>query len=379
MPMKIPFHRVENDPRELAAMARVVRSGLTGGGGKVSRRVEERIRKWTGGARVLLTPSGSAALEMAFLLLDLRPGDEVILPAFAFVSDANGIIRAGGRPVFAEIDEDTLNISPEDVRRRLGRRTRAILPVHYGGIPCRMEALREIARKRKVAIVEDAAHSFGGTWRGRPLGGIGEMGVFSFHQTKNLSCGEGGALAIRSKRLARRGEIIQEKGTDRHRFLRGKVNRYVWKDIGSSYLLSDILSALLEVQIQKGEEFMAARRRWWEMYLEGLAPLAERGKITLPPPLEEARSACHLFHLRVRPARDRDRVLRSLHRAGVEATFHFVPLHTSPFGRKVLGGRPGDLPVTERAARSLVRLPLHPFLREGEVRTVIQAVKKAVG
>lgn len=377
--MGIPFHKIEHGERELEAVARVLRSGSTAGGGKVSRRVEEEIRRWTGGARVLLAPSGTAALEMAFLLLKLRPGDEVILPSFAFVSDANAILRAGGRPVFADVDETTLNLSPEDVRRRMGRRTRAILLVHYGGAPCLMKEFLLLRRERGVAIVEDAAHAYGGTWRGRPLGGIGDLGVFSFHQTKNLSCGEGGAISVRQAGFVRRAEVIQEKGTDRSRYLRGEVPRYVWRDIGSSYLLSDILAAVLEVQLDGARAVQERRRRLWEIYREGLEPLAEEGRLRLPPPLGEDRASCHLFWMQVRPARQREGVIKKLRRAGVEATFHFVPLHSSPQGRKLLRSGTGDLPVTERAARSLVRLPLHALLKEKEVVSVVRAVKKVMG
>ena len=328
---------------------------------------------------MLLTPSGSSALEMAFQALRLRPGDEVILPSFSFVSSANAILRAGGRPVFAEVEEESLNLSPDDVRRRLSARTRAVLPVHYGGRPCRMDEFLAMGRQRGVAIVEDAAHAYGGQWRGKPLGGIGDLGVYSFHETKSFSCGEGGALTIRSKRLVQRAEVIQEKGTDRTKFLRGEVSQYVWRDIGSSYLLGDVLAAILEIQIRDVQPQIRRRRRWWQMYRDELLPLAESGRIVLPLPLDEARSACHIFHLQVRPVRDRNRVLRALSRAGIESSFHFVPLHSSPFGRRVLGARPGDLPVTERVARSLIRLPLHPLLKESEVRRTIRAVRKAVG
>ena len=375
----IPFHRVVHDKREVEAVARILRSGRTGGGGAISRRVEDRIRRWTRGARVLLTPSGSTALEMAFLLLRLHPGDEVILPSFAFVSDANAILRAGGKPVFAEVEEKSLNISPEDIRGRVGRRTRAVLAVHYAGTPCRMDKILSLGRASRIAVVEDAAHAYGGTWRGKPLGGIGDLGIFSFHETKDLSCGEGGALTIRDDALSRRAEILHEKGTDRARFLRGEVPRYVWKDVGSSYLLSDILAAILEVQLVKARTLRAARARWWEMYREAFSPLEERGVIDLPPPIGPGRASCHIFFIRVRSGGDRDRVLRTLNRQGIEATFHFVPLHSSPFGRRVLGCKASELPVTERVARTLVRLPLHAHLRVSEVRRVIAAVLKAVG
>jgi dTDP-4-amino-4,6-dideoxygalactose transaminase len=344
----------------------------------MGRRVEERIRRWTRSARVLLTPSGSAALEMAFTLLRLEPEDEVILPSFAFVSDANAVLRAGGRPVFAEIDEATLNLDPEDVRRRITSRTRAILPVHYGGRPCRMDALGDLCRGRRVAIVEDAAHAYGGTHRGRPLGGIGAMGIFSFHETKDFSCGEGGALTVGRKDLVGRAEILQEKGTDRGRFLRGEVPRYVWRDVGSSYLLSDVLAAILEVRLRRTASVLRERRRIWETYREGLAPLADGGELILPPPPEAGRQACHLFWIRTRSERKRRRIMEGLRSRGIEATFHFVPLHTSPFGRKLLGGRRGDLPVTERVARTLIRLPLYPSLGTSGASRVVRAARQVM-
>ena len=375
--MPIPFHRTNQGRAEIDAVAKVIRSGRTGGGGAVSRRVEEIIRKWTRGARVLLTPSATAALEMAFLLLRLEPKDEVILPSFAYVSDASAIVRAGGKPVFAEIEEETLNLSPAAVKKKLTRRTRAILPVHYGGTPCRMDELLALGRDRGVAIVEDAAHAFGGLWKRKPLGGIGDMGVYSFHETKSFSCGEGGALALRKKDLVKRAEMIQEKGTDRARFLRGEVPAYVWRETGSSYALSDVLAAMLEVQLRRVATENRQRQVRHDLYRQGLADPAKAGQLRLAPATGSDGSA-HIFWLRTRTPRARQTLLADLAGAGVEATFHFQPLHTSPFVRRVLGGKAVRLPVTEKAARTLVRLPVHSRLEIVDLERIVAVVRRSV-
>ena len=376
--MPIPFHRTVHGRAEIDAAARVLRSGRTGGGGEVSHRVEGIPRQWTRGARVLLTPSATAALEMAFLLLRLEPKDEVILPSFAYVSDASAIVRAGGVPVFVDVEEETLNISPAAVRKKIRKRTRAMLPVHYGGTPCRMDELLALGRDRGVAIVEDAAHALGGLWKGKPLGGLGDLGVYSFHETKSFSCGEGGALAIRKKDLVKRAEAIQEKGTDRARFLRGEVPAYVWRELGSSYLMSDVLAAILEVQLRRVATENRERRARYALYREGLADLERSGKLRLAPAAGRE-AACHIFWVRTRTPKARDALLEGLRAEEIEATFHVMPLHTSPFARKTLGGKVPRLPVTEKAARTLVRLPLHSRLEIIDLERVVAAVRRTVG
>jgi len=300
------------------------------------------------------------------MALEIGPGDEVICPSFTFVSTANAIVRQRAKPVFCDVCEDTLNLDPTDVAAKLTSRTRAVIVVHYGGIACDMDSFQKLARRHRLAIVEDAAHAIGAKYRGRHLGTLGDMGCYSFHETKNLTCGEGGALLTDDRVHAARAEIIREKGTDRAAFLRGEVNKYTWQSEGSSYLLSEVLAAVLAAQWKKLARITRRRREIFQRYMERLAPLQRAGDLTLPFVPAGCETNGHLFYVRLPSERARNRCLANLRGRGIGAAFHFVPLHSSPYGRQ-FGIQPGALPVTERASRTLLRLPLYPQLRNRDV------------
>jgi dTDP-4-amino-4,6-dideoxygalactose transaminase len=345
----------------------------TAGDGPFGRKVERRLAMWLGVPRVLLTTSCTHALELSLLTLGIGPGDEVICPSFTFVSTANAVLRVGARPVFAEIDEKTLGLSPEDVERRITPKTRALLPVHYAGIAPDMDELLEIASRHELRVIEDAAQGLGARYRGRALGGLGDAGCFSFHETKNLTCGEGGALALRDPELAARAEIIREKGTNRNAFLRGDVDKYTWVLEGSSYVLSDLLAAVLDAQLDKAPEIASRRRRIAESYRNGLSGWAAAHGVGLMPQFPDREVNDHIFYLMFPDVGRRDRALAALKAEGVTASFHYVPLHTSPMGARLHTG--GPLPVTERVADGLLRLPLHPRMSPEDVERVVEAVR----
>jgi dTDP-4-amino-4,6-dideoxygalactose transaminase len=345
------------------------------GDGPFCRRVEARLAELLGVRRVLLTSSCTHALELALLALGVGPGHEVICPSFTFVSTANAALRVGALPVFADIEEATLGLDPADVARRLTPRTRALVPIHYAGLAPDMDSLLALARARGLLLVEDAAQALGAAYRGRPLGTLGDAGCFSFHETKNLTCGEGGALVMADPAGAARAEIMREKGTNRAAFLRGEVDKYTWVSEGSSYVLSDLLAALLDAQLDKREEIQARRARIVARYRAGLAHWAARTGVRLPAQLPDRSSNDHIFHLLFPDAAGRDACLAALRSRGVMAAFHYVPLHSAPQGRRL--GAAQDLPVTERVASCLLRLPLHPGLEHGEVERVIEAVQHA--
>jgi dTDP-4-amino-4,6-dideoxygalactose transaminase len=300
----------------------------------------------------------------------------VICPSFTFVSTANAILRVGGRPVFADIDEETLGLDPADVATRITPQTAALLPVHYGGIAADMDALLAIARDKGLRVVEDAAQGLAASYKGAPLGTLGDAGCFSFHETKNVTCGEGGALAVSDPEIAARAEIIREKGTNRSAFLRGEVDKYTWVDEGSSFIISDVLAAILDAQLDKLPEIQARRRAVSNAYRERLAGWARRTgvKMQAEPPGRESND--HLFALLLPDGGRRDAFISFLRSRGVMATFHYVPLHSSPFWQRYAGETP-SLPVTERVAAALVRLPLHPRLGEDDLDRVVAAVQEA--
>jgi dTDP-4-amino-4,6-dideoxygalactose transaminase len=354
-------------------------SGRSAGDGPFCRRVERRLTEELGGRRVLLTTSCTHALELALLALGIGPGQEVISPSFTFVSTANAILRVGATPVFAEIEDRTLGLDAADVERRISPRTAAILPVHYGGLAPDMDALLALAASRGIKVVEDAAQGLRASHRSRPLGTLGDAGCLSFHETKNITCGEGGALIVGDDAVAARAEIIREKGTNRSAFLRGEVDKYTWVAEGSSYILSDVLAALLDAQLDKLDEIQDRRRRVAERYFEGLRDWAFENDVRLGPHDDADRvTNHHLFYLLFPRAEARDSVMAALRERGVMATFHYVPLHSSPQGRR-LGHGGLDLPVTDRVASTLLRLPLHPLLGEADVSRVIDAVRRCGG
>ncbi len=369
----VRFHAPWYDEREVTAV-RAALENHTAGDGPIGRRVEARLAALLGAERVLLTTSCTHALELALLALGIGPGQEVICPSFTFVSSANAALRVGARPVFADIDERTLGLDPKDVERRLTPRTAALIPVHYAGVAPDMQALLDISSRRGLRVVEDAAQGIAASWRGRALGTLGDAGCLSFHETKNLSCGEGGALVIADPELAKRAEIAREKGTNRAAFFRGEVDKYTWVAEGSSYLLSDVLAAILDAQLDKLAEIQARRAAIVARYRGGLADWAASHGVRLPAELPEREPNHHIFFLLYPDVARRDRALQALRARGVMASFHYVPLHSSPHGRRI--GAEQDLPVTDRVAGTLLRLPLHTRLADADVDLVIDAVRK---
>jgi dTDP-4-amino-4,6-dideoxygalactose transaminase len=374
--VRIPFQRASLGAAERRAVERAVRQGALAGDGVIGRRVSARLRELTGARHVLLTPSATSASDVTFAALPVGPGDEVLMPSFAYPSQAAALLARGARPVFCDVDEATLNLDPADARRRVTKRTRALLVVHYAGVAADLTGLTRLAREAGLWLLEDAAHAIGARWRGRHLGSFGDAGWLSFHQTKNVVCGEGGALLLRSPALAARAEIVRQGGTNRAAFLRGEVSRYTWMGMGGSHLLGEVLAALLEVQLARLERLTRARRRIWELYHAGFAELEQAGSLRRPFVPPEAEHNAHLYFVRVADPRVRDPLLRRLARAGIEASFHFQPLHASRFARRELGLRGVRLPRTERAVRTLVRLPLWAGMTRAQGETVVETTRR---
>jgi dTDP-4-amino-4,6-dideoxygalactose transaminase len=367
------LHRPSAIGHELANVRDALARGRLAGDGHYNRRAEAMLGEALGGARVLLTTSGTHALEMAALLLGLEPGDEVVVPTFTFVSTANAFVLRGARPIFADIRADTLNLDERLLPDVTTARTRVVVPMHYAGVACDMDAIAAFAGARGVAVVEDDAHGLFGEWRGRPLGACGALAALSFHETKNVTCGEGGALVVGDLALVERALIVREKGTDRSRFVRGEVDKYQWVDVGSSYVLSDLLAAFLCGQLEARDAIQARRRVLWERYRDDLAAWAQRRGVQLPVVPPDCSSAWHLFHLVLPSHADREALAAHLADHGVQAAFHYPPLHLSPMGQRY-GGRPGQCPVAERIAECLLRLPFFTALTDDEQGRVIDAV-----
>src|SRR5688572_25081944 len=343
----IRFNQAFLTGRELEYMAQAVADGHISGDGPFTRRARAMLEKLTGSRAALLTTSCTHALEMAALLLEIGAGDEVIVPSFTFVSTANAFALRGARPVFVDIRPDTLNIDERLVERAISSRTRAIVPVHYAGVGCEMDALQDIASRHGLAIVEDNAHGLFGRYRGRALGSFGDMATLSFHETKNVTCGEGGALLVNDECLITRAEIIREKGTERSRFFRGQVDKYTWCDLGSSYVLSDMLAAFLFAQLESAERIQARRRAMWEFYSDRLASWADTYGAALPQVPDHCTQAFHMFYVLLPSLDVRQALIAHLRAQGIMSVFHYLPLHLSGMGQR-FGGRPGDCPVTEQ-------------------------------
>lgn len=370
----VPFNRATLTGRELVYIQQAVEAMHLSGDGPFTGRCHALLESVIGAPRVLLTTSCTHALEMTALLLDIGPGDEVIVPAFTFVSTANAFALRGAAPVFADIRPDTLNLDERQLEDRITPRTRAIVVVHYAGVACEMDAVLAIAARHGIAVIEDNAHGLFGRYRGRPLGSLGSMSALSFHETKNVTCGEGGALVMNDPAFVPRAEIIREKGTDRRRFFRGEVDKYSWVDIGSSYLPSEVLAAFLLAQLEARDVIQAARLARWNRYAEGLRAWASREGVQLPSVPEHCEQPGHLFYLVLPSEAVRDRLIAHLAAAGVAAVFHYQPLHLSAMGRR-FGSEPASCPVTERVSRTLLRLPLSGGLTAEEQERVIAAVE----
>lgn len=354
------------------AQAVMVESRLAGDGAftqKCHHWLEERLNC----SKALLTHSCTAALEMAALLCDIKPGDEVIMPSFTFVSTANAFVLRGGVPVFVDIRPDTLNIDENLIEAAITPKTKAIVPIHYAGAACAMDRIMEIAQRYDLFVVEDAAQALLSTHQGKHLGTIGHLGCLSFHETKNIISGEGGALLINDERLETRAEIIREKGTNRSKFFRGEVDKYTWVDLGSSYLPSELTAAFLFAQLEQAEMIVAARRHVFTRYLQLLQPLAAEGYIVLPELSSESAANGHIFYLLTSSLDERDALLAHLRRYGVYAVFHYIPLHSSPAG-KLYGRAHGPMTVTDRVSDCLLRLPLYFDMQDDDVEAVARAI-----
>jgi len=372
---KVPFNLPYQTGGEIKAILKALRGGQISGDGFFTEQCSRWLENYLGLPKVLLTPSCTHALELAFLLLDIKSGDEIILPSFTFPSTANAFVLRGARPSFVDIRRDTLNMDETAVEEKINSKTRAIATVHYGGIPCEMDWILRIAKRHGIPLVEDAAQALGATYHGQLCGTFGSLNAFSFHETKNITCGEGGALAITGKKHIQRAEIIRQKGTDRSRFFRGEVDKYSWVDVGSSYVPSELQAAFLFAQLKKQNLIYRRRRAIFQRYYEALKPRELRGDIQLPFIPPHTRPSYHLFYVIFSSGKLRNKVLSGLRRNGIDSVFHYFPLHLSKMGRH-FGYRAGDFPVTERVAPCLIRLPIFNSMTEKDQSVVIKALLK---
>lgn len=370
--IKIPFNRTSLVGREMEYVAQAVANGHISGDGVFTWRCHELLEETLGVRRALLTTSCTHALEMAAILLDIQPGDEVIAPCFTFVSTVNAFAVRGARPVFADIRPDTLNIDETKLESLITPKTRAIVVVHYAGVACEMDAIMEIANRRQIPVVEDNAHGLFGKYKGRYLGTFAALATLSFHETKNFSCGEGGALLINDPGYVERAEIIREKGTDRARFFRGQVDKYTWVDAGSSYLPSDMLAAFLLAQLEEREKIQNRRRQIWRTYFERLSAWASDYAVRLPIVPDHCEQSYHMFYLLARSLEHRQSLIRRMRERGILSVFHYLPLNLSPMGRR-FGGKQGDCPGAEQVSDRLLRLPFYFNLSREEQQAVIES------
>lgn len=354
---KIPFNWPYMTGKELSYIAESHFNGRLAGDGPFTKNCHKWLEQRTGSKKVLLTHSCTAALEMSALLLDIQPGDEIIMPSYTFVSTANAFVLRGGVPVFVDIREDTLNLDEKLLESAITERTRAIVPVHYAGVACEMDSIMAIAQRRQLKVVEDAAQGVMATYKGRALGSIGDLGAYSFHETKNIISGEGGALLVNDQSLALRAETIREKGTDRTRFFRGEVDKYTWQEVGSSFLPGELIAAFLWAQLEEAERITQKRLISWNLYHELLESLEVEGLLRRPIVPDECKHNAHMYYVLLEPGVDRQVVLERFRRQGIGSVFHYVPLHSSPAGRRY-GRSHGDLQNTDSLSERLIRLPL---------------------
>ncbi len=371
----IPFNRTYLAGAEAAYMHQAMTSGPLAGDGPFTKRAHRLLNEVVGSQAALLTTSCTHALEMSAFLLDLQPGDEVVLPSFTFCSTANAYAIRGAVPVFVDCRPDTLNIDERLVEAAITERTKAIVVVHYAGVGCEMDAITEIADRHGLAVIEDNAHGLGGTYRGRSLGALGAMATQSFHETKNVQCGEGGALLFNDVRYFSRAEIVREKGTNRSQFFRGMVDKYRWIDIGSSYLPSELLAAYLTAQLESFPTIQAQRHAVWSAYHAELAEWARDNGVTQPHLPADREHPAHLYYLLLPDLNNRQGLLGHLRERGIHATFHYQPLHSAPAGEKYGRTAPGGCPVTDDVADRLIRLPLFAGMTADELHRVIDAVR----
>jgi dTDP-4-amino-4,6-dideoxygalactose transaminase len=372
---KIPFNQPFAVGKEFDYIRQAIKNVHTCGDGPFTKKCHAFLEEILGVNKALLTTSCTHALEMAALLLDIHLGDEVIIPSFTFVSTVNAFVIHGAHPVFCDIRPDTLNLDENKLEKLITSRTKAIVPVHYAGIGCEMDAIMDIARQHGVAVVEDNAHGLFGKYKGKYLGTFGTLATQSFHETKNFNCGEGGALLINEPQYIERAEIIREKGTNRSRFYRGQVDKYTWVDIGSSYLPSDMLAAYLYAQLEVHEQIQTKRRQIWEYYHEHLQDWAQEHGIRFPIVPDHCEQAYHMFYVLMPSLEKRQALIAHLKAQDIVSAFHYLPLHLSEMGQK-FGGKEGDCPVTENVSDRLLRLPFYNDLTEADTARVVAAIRE---
>ncbi len=358
MKKEIPFNQPFMTGRELAYISQAHANGRLAGDGPFTKKSHEWLESNVGVEKALLTHSCTAALEMAAMLIDIQPDDEVIMPSYTFVSTANAFALRGAKPVFVDIREDTLNIDESLIERAVSSRTKAIVPVHYAGVGCEMDHICDIAKEHSLYVVEDAAQGVGATYKGRSLGSIGDFGTYSFHETKNVISGEGGALLMKGREFAETAEIIREKGTDRSRFIRGLVDKYTWREVGSSYLPGELTAAFLFAQLEEEREITSKRLAMWDYYHENLKGLEDQGFLRRPIVPDNCGHNAHMYYIVLSSPENRTKVLSYLQNRGVGAVFHYVPLHSSPAGKRIGSINGVELKNTDRCSASLIRLPL---------------------
>ena len=370
---RIPFNRAQLVGDEIRYINEALRAGHISVDGTFTKRCHELLETELGVTKVLLTTSCTHALEMAALLLDIKPGDEIIVPSFTFVSTVNAFVLRGAVPVFCDIRSDTLNIDERLIEELISPRTKAVIPVHYAGVGCEMDSIVEISKRHGVAVIEDNAHGLFGKYKDRYLGTFGHLATQSFHETKNFTCGEGGALLINDIQYLERAEIVREKGTNRNRFFRGQVDKYTWVDVGSSYLPSDVLAGFLLAQLEKRSYIQKQRRRVWNYYEENLAEWAVCNNVALPYIPRHCEQPFHMFYMVLPSFKERQGLIAHLRERGILSVFHYLPLHLSEMGRKY-NGKEGDCPVTEGVSDRLLRLPFYNELREVDLARIVSAV-----
>lgn len=374
---KIEFNRPYMTGKELYYIAEAKFGNMLAGDGLFTKRCHRWIEQSSGCDKALLTHSCTAALEMAALLLDIQPGDEVIMPSYTFVSTANAFVLRGGVPVFVDIREDTLNLDETLIEAAITPRTKVIVPVHYAGVPCEMDTIMMIARKHGLKVVEDSAQGVMSSYKGRALGSIGDLGAFSFHETKNVISGEGGALLVNDPQLSLRAEMIREKGTDRSRFFRGEIDKYTWQEVGSSFLPGELIAAFLWAQLEEAKSITDARLKIWDFYHLLLAPLEAQGLIRRPIIPIDCQHNAHMYYVLLNPGIDRQAVLSALKRNEIYSVFHYVPLHSSPGGKRYAKVH-GSMAVTDAHSERLLRLPLWVGLEEQQQHRIVDILTRII-
>jgi len=377
MNKRIPFNWPHMTGKELYYIAEAHFNGTLAGDGPFTKRCHGWLEERAGCSKALLTHSCTAALDMAALLLDIQPGDEIIMPSYTFVSTANAFVLRGGVPVFVDIREDTLNLDERLIEAAITSRSKAIVPVHYAGVACEMDTIMDIARRHGLKVVEDAAQGVMGSYKGRALGSIGDLGAYSFHETKNVISGEGGALLVNDPELSLPAEIIREKGTDRARFFRGEVDKYTWQEVGSSFLPGELIAAFLWAQLEEADRITQDRLAIWQHYHDMLEPLEAKGILRRPIVPDGCQHNAHMYYVLLAPEIDRKKVLDELERNDIKSVFHYVPLHSSPAGKRY-GRANGELGITNRQSERLIRLPLWVGLTQAQQRKVVQVLQSAI-